>query len=221
MRNSSKLNPSNIVLSDAYERLQACHAEEDVERVVARACMNPDTVKDSLFADGIDEDCFWDVDCRRIFLVAKELFLSSGIVSPEKVAENSGLSVDFLNSLEEGRVEHLEYYVKILQQKRIQRAVIRECYHLLEMAMNKETYIDELLERCGQFQKIVLFGKPDDIRPVRNAKNDWFVKEETGKRYKVLPGKDDMPDFCVIEGKFVSEPKMLRNGFKRITKNEQ
>ena len=216
MRNSSRYAPANIVLSDVYKRFQGCHAALDIERAVVGVCLVPDAAAGVVFDQGLDGDCFWDDACREIFFAAKDCLVSKGVVSLDAVSEKTGFSVEYLTSLE-GNPAHVEYHIKILRVKKIQRAVIGECYHLLEMASDESVDIDSLLERCGDLQRRILFGKPAEIFPVRTADNDYFVYEETGERFKVIAGKEGRPDFCVVDGKFVSEPKMLRNGFVRIT----
>ena len=56
-----------------------------------------------------------------------------------------------------------------------------------------------------------------DADQAKEDTEDWYVSPDDPSRYRVQKGKNGMPDYCQMDGKFVSEPKMLFMGYRRIS----
>lgn len=187
-------------------------AEEDIEKLMLFLILNGHYVQDIF--EGLDERCFYIPDHKVMFAAAKELYDSLGFVpydsfckkvgcTPEKVKEYLGeLCSD---------VPHLDYYIRILQLLKIRRAVVFESVTMIYNAMNDRYDGDDLLDDCDAF------GRRVRERGVTRIKDpnmeDWFVRDD--EKYFVKKGKNGLPDYCLKNGKFISEPKMLSQGFRR------
>lgn len=195
-------------------------AAEDVENAVIASLLRGEDLEE-IFSE-LDPDCFLESSPRpEIFREAKELYGLTGSVSLDILAQKIGTDgatlLDTYASV--GRPDLLEYFIKILVQYKLRRAAAREAFKILISALD-DTFLDDLIDQCRTF----LDRLPEQFREVgekqerRSAVDDWYVfPGDPKRRYKVLPGKDDLPDYCRVDGRNVSEYTMFRNGFERVT----
>ena len=195
-------------------------AAEDVENAVIASLLRGEDLEE-IFSE-LDPDCFLESSPRpELFREAKELYGLTGSVSLDILAQKIGTDgatlLDTYASV--GRPDLLEYFIKILVQYKLRRAAAREACKILISALD-DTFLDDLIDQCRTF----LDRLPEQFREAgvkperRSAADDWYVfPGDPKRRYKVLPGKDDLPDYCRVDGRNVSEYIMFRNGFERVT----
>lgn len=195
---------------------------KDVEDCVLSAILNGQRL-DEIFS-ALDESCFAGSSERTlVFRESKELYDLTGFVPINVLCGK--LKIDekelLANYGYQGVFDHLEYYIKILVQYKFRRAAARESFRILSMALD-DCYVDDLIDSCRTFldRLPAEFRECETVREPekRSVANDWYVfSGDTKLRHKVLPGRDGRPDYCRVDGRNVSEKTMLRNGFKRVS----
>ena len=127
----------------------------DVEEAVLGAMLiEPSSVDIAL--EELTPSCFYDPRHRMIFEAMTELVnqhISVDIVTASaKLRENGNLEAVggsvFLADLSQkvGAAAHLEYYVKILKQKTIQRDLITASYQILKDSYDDSINVDHLID---------------------------------------------------------------------------
>jgi len=195
-------------------------AAEDVENAVIASLLRGEGLEE-IFSE-LDPDCFLESSPRpELFREAKELYGLTGSVSLDILAKKIGIDgatlLDTYASV--GRPDLLVYFIKILVQYKLRRAAAREAYRILISALD-DTLLDDLIDQCRTFLDRLpeQFREGGEKQERRSAVDDWYVfPGDPKRRYKVLPGKDDLPDYCRVDGRNVSEYIMFRNGFERVT----
>lgn len=192
-----------------------------IEKSVLR-CILSDEGEKEIFVK-LDAGCFYIPEHASLFEAARELRDIYGSVkavpmailcdrlqtTPDKLEEYFNDSSCFPG--------HIDYYVAILRQLKYQRAVIYESVELIAKAIDKGYNVDDLVDDCDGFAERV------KVRGVMRMKDpnmeDWYAFDgnPSGEKYLVRKGKDGRSDYCLRNGKFVSEPAMLRQGFQRIS----
>ena len=193
----------------------------DLEKVVLNCVLSGEGEKD-IFA-GLDPGCFYLPKHAAMFEVARELYNSFGSV---KSAPLAGLcnrlqtTPEKLKEYFEGVAylpDALEFYLKILRMLKIRRAVIYESVVMIAKAVDNNYNVDDLVDDCDGFAKRV---KSRGVTRIKDPSTvEWFAKDGNpeAEKYLVKRGKEGRPDYCLKDGKFVSEPSMLRLGFQRIS----
>ncbi len=168
----------------------------------------------------LDADCFCRPDHAGMFTAAKELYDEMGSVpynrfcekigsSPEKVKEYFG---DYKPS-----PAHLEFYIKLLQQFKLRRAVIWESVAMITKATDDNYNVDVLADDCENYVERV---KGRGVMRIKDPNTvDWYALggDSSAEKYLVRKGKNGWSDYCVVDNKFVSETQMFTRGFKRIS----
>ena len=129
----------------------------DVEEAVLGAMLvEPSTIDASM--EELNASCFYDPRHRMIFEAMTELV--NGHVSIDLVTvseklrsrgqlEEIGGAVTLANlSQNIGAAAHIEFYIKILKQKAIQRDLITASYDILRQAFDDATNVDDLIDNA-------------------------------------------------------------------------
>ena len=127
----------------------------DVEEAVLGAMLvEPSTVDESM--EELSASCFYDPRNRMIFEAMSELVnehVSIDLITvSEKLRSKGNLEavggpVALTNlSLKIGAAAHIEYYIKILKQKTIQRDLITASYDILKQSYDDSVNVDDLID---------------------------------------------------------------------------
>ena len=128
----------------------------DVEEAVLGAMLvEPSTIDESM--EELTRDCFYDPRHRMIFEAMAELVTEHSAIDLVTVSEKLrakgnlgeiGGPVALANlSQKIGAAAHIEYYIKILKQKTIQRDLITASHEILKQSYDDSTNVDELMKR--------------------------------------------------------------------------
>ena len=128
----------------------------DVEESVLGAMMlEPSSVDQAL--EGLDPDCFYDPRHRTVFEAMLELVKNHVPVDivtvTSKLREKDNLEIvggaSALAGFTEkvGSAANLEYYIRILRQKAIQRDLITASYQILKDSFDESIVVDELIDK--------------------------------------------------------------------------
>ena len=131
----------------------------DVEAAVLGAMMvNPDSVDNAI--EMLNEKSFYDVKHRYIFEAMRELYSERSpidmltVIERMKqkgtIAEIGGPSKLAALTQVVGTGANVEFYVRILQQKAIQRNLIEAAYAILKDAFNETVTVDELIHNSSE-----------------------------------------------------------------------
>ena len=129
----------------------------DVEEAVLGAMLvEPATIDESM--EELTPSCFYDPQHRMIFEAMSELVnehVSVDLVTvSEKLRTKGNLEAVggpvVLAALSQniGAAAHIEYYIKILKQKTIQRDLISASYDILKQSFDESTNVDELIDNA-------------------------------------------------------------------------
>ncbi len=129
----------------------------DVEEAVLGAMLvEPSTIDESM--EELSPSCFYDPQHRMIFEAMSELVnehVSIDLVTvSEKLRSKGNLEVVggpvVLARLSQniGAAAHIEYYIKILKQKTIQRDLITASYEILKQSFDESTNVDDLIDNA-------------------------------------------------------------------------
>jgi replicative DNA helicase len=129
----------------------------DVEEAVLGAMLvEPSTIDESM--EELTPSCFYDPQHRMIFEAMSELVnehVSIDLVTvSEKLRTKGNLEVVggpvVLARLSQniGAAAHIEYYIKILKQKTIQRDLITASYEILKQSYDESTNVDDLIDNA-------------------------------------------------------------------------
>ena len=127
----------------------------DVEEAVLGAMLvEPSTIDESM--EELTRDCFYDPRHRMIFEAMAELVTEHSAIDLVTVSEKLrakgnleeiGGPVALANlSQKIGAAAHIEYYIKILKQKTIQRDLITASHEILKQSYDDSTNVDELID---------------------------------------------------------------------------
>ena len=127
----------------------------DVEEAVLGAMLvEPATIDESM--EELSASCFYDPQHRMIFEAMSELVnehVSVDLVTvSEKLRAKGNLEAIggpvVLANLSQniGAAAHIEYYIKILKQKTIQRDLITASYEILKQSFDESTNVDDLID---------------------------------------------------------------------------
>ena len=130
----------------------------DVEAAVLGAMMvNPDSVDDAI--EILNEKSFYDVKHRHIFEAMRELYSERSPIDMLTVVERlkqKGTIAEIggparLAALTQsvGAGANVEFYVRILQQKAIQRNLIEASYGILKDAFDETVPVDDLIRSAS------------------------------------------------------------------------
>ena len=129
----------------------------DVEEAVLGAMLlEPNCVDQAM--EELQADCFYDPKHRQIFEAMSKLVLDHTsidiITVSSKLKETGSLemvggAVTLANLSENvGSAAHIEYYVKILKQKKIQRDLISASYDILRDSFDESIKVDDLIDKA-------------------------------------------------------------------------
>ena len=129
----------------------------DVEEAVLGAMLvEPSTIDEAM--EELTPSCFYDEHHRMIFEAMSELVnehVSIDLVTvSERLRSKGNLEIiggavvlaDLTRNI--GAAAHIEYYIKILKQKTIQRDLITASYEILRQAYDEATNVDDLIDNA-------------------------------------------------------------------------
>ncbi|MBO6096949.1 MAG: AAA family ATPase, partial [Bacteroidales bacterium] len=129
----------------------------DVEEAVLGAMLvEPATIDESM--EELSASCFYDPQHRLIFEAMSELVnehVSIDLVTVSEKLRSKG-NLDIVGgparlaglSQNIGAAAHIEYYIKILKQKTIQRDLITASYEILKQSFDESTNVDDLIDNA-------------------------------------------------------------------------
>ena len=130
----------------------------DVEAAVLGAMLvEPSTIDESM--EELTASCFYDPKHRKIFEAMRDLYkehVAIDLISvSEKLRAQGNLETTggpkYLADLSQniGAAAHIEYYLKILEQKAIQRNLIAASYKTIQEAFDDTVIVDNLIENAN------------------------------------------------------------------------
>ncbi len=177
-RRKAQPNIDTLGLEIGNKPPQALEAEE----AVLGAMLLEPSVVDASMAE-LTKDCFYDKKNQMIFeamskLVTEHTSLDIITVSEKLKAlgnlEAVGGSVVLANYSERvGSAAHIEYYIKILKQKTIQRDLITASYAILKDAFDDSTDVDDLIDMAqSKVYDAVQNNVRKDVQEIGSVLND-------------------------------------------------
>ena len=177
-RKKAQANIDTLGLEIGNKPPQALEAEE----AVLGAMLLEPSVVDASMAE-LTKDCFYDKKNQMIFeamskLVTEHTSLDIITVSEKLKAmgnlEAVGGSVVLANYSERvGSAAHIEYYIKILKQKTIQRDLITASYAILKDAFDDSTDVDDLIDMAqSKVYDAVQNNVRKDVQEIGSVLND-------------------------------------------------
>lgn len=155
-RNYRKKQVDNIVAASTEMGNVPPQATDIEEAVLGAMMVNPDSIDQVM--DMLKADAFYDIKNRSIFQAMAELFNERSPIDMltvvEKLRQNDALSEvggpARLAALTQkvGTGANVEYYVRILQQKAIQRNLIEASYGILKDAFDTSMPVDDLVVKA-------------------------------------------------------------------------
>lgn len=153
-RKATEVNLENLGLEIGNKPPQAVDVEE---AVLGAMLLEPSCVDQAL--EELTADCFYDPKHRMIFqamstLVQVDRASVDIITVSSKLKETGDLeavggAVVLANLSEKvGSAAHIEYYVKILKQKTIQRNLIKASYDVLKDSYDESIKVDDLIDKA-------------------------------------------------------------------------
>lgn len=152
-RKDQQVSLDNLGLEIGNKPPQALDVEE---AVLGAMLLEPSCVDEAM--EELNPDCFYDPRHRTIFEAMSSLVLehvsvdiitvSSKLKEQKKLEEVGGAVVLADLSQKVGSAAHIEYYVKILKQKTIQRELITASYEILKDAFDDSVKVDDLIDNA-------------------------------------------------------------------------
>lgn len=170
----------------------------DVEEAVLGAMLiEPSSVDIAL--EELTPSCFYDPRHRMIFEAMTELVnqhISVDIVTASaKLRENGNLEAVggsvFLADLSQkvGAAAHLEYYVKILKQKTIQRDLITASYQILKDSYDDSINVDHLIDEAqSRVYDAIQNNLKKDVQEIGSVINDAMEEIQKNQTLSGLSG---------------------------------
>ena len=158
-RNYRRRQQADNLLSASTEMGHVPPQALDVEAAVLGAMMvNPDSVDAAI--EILNERSFYDVKHRYIFEAMSELYTERSPIDMLTVVERLKLKGNLTDvggpaklaalTTAVGTGANVEYYVRILQQKAIQRNLIEAAYGILKGAFDETVTVDELIHSASE-----------------------------------------------------------------------
>ena len=151
-RKNSAPDLDNLGLEVGNKPPQALDVEESV---LGAMMLEPSGVDQAL--EGLDPDCFYDPRHRSVFEAMLELVKNHVPVDivtvTSKLREKGDLEIVGGSSVLAGFTEkvgsaaNLEYYIRILRQKAIQRDLITASYQILKDSFDDSIVVDDLIDK--------------------------------------------------------------------------
>lgn len=152
-RKDQQVSLDNLGLEIGNKPPQALDVEE---AVLGAMLLEPSCVDEAM--EELNPDCFYDPRHRTIFEAMSSLVLehvsvdiitvSAKLKEQKKLEEVGGAVVLADLSQKVGSAAHIEYYVKILKQKTIQRELITASYEILKDAFDDSVKVDDLIDNA-------------------------------------------------------------------------
>ncbi|MBR0286690.1 MAG: replicative DNA helicase [Bacteroidales bacterium] len=152
-RKKSRQEPLNLETLMGNKPPQALDVEE---AVLGAMLVEPATIDESM--EELSAACFYDPQHRMIFEAMSELVnehVSIDLVTvSEKLRSKGNLEAVggpvVLAGLSQNiaAAAHIEYYIKILKQKTIQRDLITASYEILKQSFDESTNVDDLIDNA-------------------------------------------------------------------------
>ena len=152
-RNSRRKEVDNIACAAAEIGNKPPQATDIEEAVIGAMLIESDCISDSI--EVLTPKSFYDPKLRMIFESITELYKTRSAVDiltvTEKLRADGNLEAiggavklaDLTQKV--GSAAHIEYYIKILQQKTIQRDLIGASYEILRDCFNEQANVDNLI----------------------------------------------------------------------------
>ena len=152
--NRRKTQVDNLESAAAEIGHRPPHAQDIEEAVIGSMLVEPDCISDAVGV--LSPRSFYDPKLRIIYECISSMFNEKASVDLVTVVERlrSSGKIDEVGgpariaSLSEkvGAAAHVEYYIKVLQQKTIQRDLIEASYGILRQAFDENANVDLLIE---------------------------------------------------------------------------
>ena len=158
-RTYRKRQQADDLLSASSEMGNVPPQAVDVEAAVLGAMMvNPDSVDAAI--EILNEKCFYDIRHRYIFEAMSQLYTERSPIDMLTVVERLRVKGNLdevggpakIATLTQavGTGANVEYYVRILQQKSIQRNLIEASYGILKSAFDETVTVDDLVHQASE-----------------------------------------------------------------------
>ncbi len=151
-----KSRPSEPVNLESLMGNRPPQATDVEEAVLGAMLVEPSTIDESM--EELSASCFYDPKNRMIFEAMSELVNEHASIDlvtvSEKLRSKGNLEAVggpvVLASLSQniGAAAHIEYYIKILKQKTIQRDLITASYEILKQSFDESTNVDDLIDNA-------------------------------------------------------------------------
>lgn len=187
----------------------------DLERAVINHILAGVEIEEAM--NKIDEFCFTTQQHSEIFLAASVLFRSQGTLTADQVFDRLQLEASDYRPFTQ---THIEYYVRVLRYFRVRRLILSKCLRFIEMVQSDKDNIDTLIDEWANTAEYLKADREpswQDTNQGMQDTEDWYVSPDDSTRYLVLKGKKGLSDYCMKDGKFLSEPKMLFMGYRRVS----
>lgn len=187
----------------------------DLERAVINHILAGVEIEEAM--NKIDEFCFTTQQHSEIFLAASDLFRSQGTLTADQVFERLQMEASDYRPFTQ---THIEYYVRVLRYFRVRRLILSKCLRFIEMVQSDKDNIDTLIDEWANTAEYLKADREPSWQDADQAKEDtedWYISPDDSTKYLVLKGKKGLSDYCMKDGKFLSEPKMLFMGYRRVS----
>ncbi len=172
----------------------------EVEEAVLGAMLVEPNLKD-IAAEELDETCFYDPRHKMIYEAMLKLANEHSPVDIYTVSEKlkaldnleavgGAVAITDL-SLKIGAAAHFEYYIKILKQKAIQRALISASHNILKKAFDDSYSVDDLIQESqDSIYEAIQSNMKKDVRDIGSVINDAMDEVQ---KHQEQPGISGVP----------------------------
>ena len=193
-RKDKEADLENIGLEIGNKPPQAIDVEE---AVLGAMLLEPSCVDQAM--EELTADCFYDPRHRLIFSAMSSLVVDHTSVDIITVSaklkekgdlETVGGPVVLANLSEKvGSAAHIEYYVKILKQKTIQRNLIKASYDVLKDSYDESIKVDELIDKAqSRIYDAVQSNLRKDVQDIGSIINEAMADIEDAQKTTGLNG---------------------------------
>lgn len=193
-RKDKEVNLDTVGLELGNKPPQAVDVEE---AVLGAMLLEPSCVDQAL--EELTPDCFYDPKHRMIFQAMSALQTDNASVDIITVSaklketgelEAVGGAVVLANLSEKvGSAAHIEYYVKLLKQKAIQRNLIKASYDVLKDSYDESIKVDDLIDKAqSRIYEAVQSNLRKEVQDIKSIINDAMSDIEKSQKVVGLNG---------------------------------
>lgn len=187
----------------------------DLERAIINHILAGVQIDEPL--NKLDEDCFTDPQHKEIFFIASELFRSHGTLTADQIFDRVQITASDYRPFSQ---LHIEYYTRVLHYLGVRRLILRKCLRFIDVVQSGRDNVDTVINEwvnTGECLKAAQEPSWLDTNQGVQETEDWYISPDDSTKYLVLKGKKGLSDYCMKDGKFLSEPKMLFMGYRRVS----